>query len=65
MENDRKHPDKLCRLKYTGDKDNLELQIYKYSDSCYDTHNEFPFHTGTVEECFDAAASLYITRTFP
>ncbi len=56
---------KLCRLRYHGDPTSWEFQIYKYSDRCYDREGEFPFGSGTVEECFDAAASLYITRTFP
>jgi hypothetical protein len=58
-------PSKLCRLRYTGDIDFWELEIYKYSDDWYDTEREFLFSGGTIEECFDAAASLYITQTFP
>jgi hypothetical protein len=58
-------PSKLCRLKYTGDINHWDFEIYKYSDMWYDTDKEFPFGGGTVEECFDAADSLYITHTFP
>jgi len=58
-------PSKLCRLRYTGDINFWEFEIYKYSDNWYDTEGEFPFNGGTIEECFDAAASLYITQTFP
>ena len=58
-------PSKLCRLRYSGDINSWEFEIYKYSDNWYDTEGEFPFAGGTVEECFDAAASLYITQTFP
>lgn len=57
--------DRLCRLKYTGNPNRWEFQIYKYSDNWYDVEGEFPFGYGTVERCFDAAASLYITYTFP
>lgn len=58
-------PSKLCRLRYSGDIEYWDFQIYKYSDNWYDTEGEFPFSGGTIEECFDAAASLYITETFP
>ena len=47
-----------------GNEESWEFQIYKYSDNWYDTVEEFPFGGGSVEECFDAAASLYITETF-
>jgi hypothetical protein len=53
---------KLCRLRYKGDINNWEL-MYKYSDMCYDVEHDFVFSGGTVEECFDAAASVYITET--
>jgi hypothetical protein len=58
-------PQKLCRLRYTGDPDYWEFAIYKYSDEAYDEEGEFPFSGGTVEECFDAAASLYIAHCYP
>jgi len=64
MKNQSK-PSKLCRLKYMGDINYWGFEIYKYSDNWYDTEGEFPFGGGTVEECFNAAASLYITQTFP
>jgi len=57
-------PSKLCRLKYKGDINNWELEMYKYSDMCYDVEHDFVFSGGTVEECFNAAASVYITETF-
>jgi hypothetical protein len=38
--------------------------MYKYSDMCYDVEGDFMFAGGTIEECFDAAASVYITETF-
>jgi hypothetical protein len=57
-------PSKLCRLKYKGNINNWELEMYKYSDMCYDVEHDFVFSGGTVEECFDAAASVYITETF-
>lgn len=56
-------PSKLCRLRYKGDVDNWELEMYKYSDMCYDVEGDFMFSGGTIEECFDAAASVYITET--
>jgi hypothetical protein len=59
------HPQKLCRLKYTGEPEYWELAVYKYSDLAYDEEGEFPFAGGTVEECFDAAASLYIADCYP
>ena len=58
-------PSKLCRLEYTGDPENWSFAIYKYSDECYDNEADFPFGGGTVEECFDAAASLYIAECYP
>jgi hypothetical protein len=54
---------KLCRLRYKGDINNWELEMYKYSDMCYDVEGDFMFAGGTIEECFDAAASVYITET--
>lgn len=59
------HPQKLCRLKYSGDPEYWELAVYKYSDLAYDEEGEFPLAGGTVEECFDAAASLYIACCYP
>ena len=56
-------PSKLCRLRYRGDWDNWELEMYKYSDMCYGVEGDFMFGGGTIEECFDAAASVYITET--
>lgn len=61
----QRRPSPLCRLRYTGDPEYWEFQIYKYSDESYDDEGEFPFPGGTVEECFDAAASLYIAECFP
>jgi hypothetical protein len=56
-------PSKLCRLKYKGDINNWELEMYKYSDMCYDVEGDFMFSGGTIKKCFDAAASVYITET--
>jgi len=56
-------PSKLCRLKYEGHINNWGLEMYKYSDMCYDVEGDFMFGGGTIEECFDAAASVYITET--
>ena len=56
-------PSKLCRLKYEGDINNWGLEMYKYSDMCYDVEGDFMFSGGTIEECFDAVASVYITET--
>jgi len=64
LKNSMRRPSKLCRIRYTGDEEAWEFQIYKYSDNWYDTEWEFPFSGGSVEECFDAAASLYITEAF-
>ena len=64
LKNSMRRPSKLCRIRYTGNEKSWEFQIYKYSDNWYDTIEEFPFSGGSVEECFDAAASLYITETF-
>ena len=61
LKNSMCRPSKLCRIRYTGNVESWEFQIYKYSDNCYDTEGEFPFSSGSVEKCFDAAASLYIT----
>jgi hypothetical protein len=56
-------PSKLCRLRYEGDINKWELEMYKYSDMCYDVEGDYMFGGGTIEECFDAAASVYITET--
>ena len=64
LKNSMRRPSKLCRIRYTGNEESWEFQIYKYSDNWYDIEEEFPFSGGSVEECFDAAASLYITETF-
>jgi hypothetical protein len=61
----RLRPNKLCRLKYTGHPEKWGFAIYKYSDNCYDDEGDFPFSGGTVEKCFDAAASLYIAECYP
>lgn len=61
----KKRTSKLCRIHFTGNPKKWDFEIYKYSDNWYDKEGEFPFSSGTVEECFDAAASLYITQTFP
>lgn len=58
-------PIKLCRLRHTDDPEYWEFSIYKYSDEHYDDEGEFPFYGGSVEQCFDAAASLYIVECFP
>ena len=64
LKNSMRRPSKLCRIRYTGGTESWEFQIYKYSDNWYDIEEEFPFSGGSVEKCFDAAASLYITETF-
>jgi hypothetical protein len=56
-------PSKLCRLRYKGDINKWKLEMYKYSDMCYDVEGDFMLGGGTIEECFDAAASVYITET--
>ncbi|HMA82650.1 MAG TPA: hypothetical protein VKP59_00305 [Candidatus Thermoplasmatota archaeon] len=61
----KKRTSKLCRIHFTGNPKKWDFELYKYSDNWYDKEGEFPFSSGTVEECFDAAASLYITQTFP
>lgn len=54
----------LCRMKYNGKMDTWDMEIYKYSDECYDEDRDYLSSGGTVEECFDEAARLYITETF-
>lgn len=61
----KKRTSKLCRIHFTGNPKKWDFELYKYSDNWYDKEGEFPFSSGTIEECFDAAASLYITQTFP
>ena len=56
-------PSKLCRLRYKGDINKWELEMYKNSDMCCDVEGDFMFDGGTIEECLDAAASVYITET--
>jgi len=63
--NRKEKPSRLCRIHFTGNPEKWDFEIFKYSDNWYDTEGEFPFGLGNVEECFDAAASLYITETFP
>ena len=64
LKNSIRRPSKLCRIRYTGNEKSWDFQIYKYSDNWYDVEGDFSFSGGSVEECFDAAASLYITETF-
>jgi hypothetical protein len=50
----------LCRLKYHGNFDEWELQMYKYSDNWYDTCNDFMFPGGSIETCFRLAVKQYL-----
>jgi hypothetical protein len=52
----------LCRLEYFGRKDEWGFAFYKYSDEKYEV-SFLPSisWTGTPEECFDCAASVYLS----
>jgi hypothetical protein len=55
-------PSKLCRIRSSGDMEFWTLELYKYSDWCYDVEGDLPFGGGTIEECFEAAAGVYIKQ---
>jgi hypothetical protein len=53
----------VCRLKYTGDINNMEFAIYKYSTESYDP-NEWNFNgaslvDGTLEKAMKAGLEAY------
>jgi hypothetical protein len=52
----------ICRLKYTGDMNNWEFAIYKYSSGRYDPHEWFPgdeYVDGTIEGAMRAGLHAY------
>jgi hypothetical protein len=51
----------LCRLRYLGDKDKWGFDFFSYSSEKYEP-SVFPsgLPTGTPEEAFDLAASMYL-----
>lgn len=52
----------ICRLTYTGDMDQWEFAIYKYSDNCYDPYEFFPgveHVDGTIEGAMKAGLEAY------
>jgi hypothetical protein len=52
----------ICRLKYTGDMNNWEFAIYKYSSERYDPDEWFPgdeYVDGTVEGAMMAGLMAY------
>ncbi len=53
--------DPVCRLRYTGDADDWDLQMFKWSTQRYDARGEFGFlfGGGTPEECIESAVSGY------
>ena len=50
----------LCRLKYTGNFNFWELEMYKYSDNWYDTDNDYMFPGGTIKKCLTAASESHL-----
>lgn len=45
----------VCRLTYTGDMNNWEFAIYKYSDECYDPQEWFFTGAGEVDGTIEGA----------
>ena len=55
-------PDPICRLKYTGDFDDWDFAIYKYSDGAYDPDEWFPGDDevdGTIEGAMRVGLKAY------
>ncbi len=52
---------KLCRLKFL-ESGEWELEIYHYREDCYISSDELTCRQGSVDECFDAAADVYIKK---
>ncbi|MBI4705071.1 MAG: hypothetical protein HY744_28525 [Deltaproteobacteria bacterium] len=57
---ERRRASPLCRLRYTGNTEQWRLEIYRYSTGAYDVEQDFPFGSGTPEECFAVAADFYV-----
>lgn len=55
------HGGPVCRLRYTGDPDDWDLQMFKWSTERYDTGGEFAFlfGGGPPEECIESAVGGY------
>ena len=47
----------LGRMVWTGDPGQWGLELYKWSDECWDEDNEAGTAGGTAEECIDQAVS--------
>lgn len=45
----------VCRLRYTGEVDDWDLQMFKWSNERYDSGGDFMFGGGTLEGCIGAA----------
>lgn len=50
----------LCRLRFQGVEKAWSFEIYKYSDNWYDEEGDFPFSSGTPEQCLAVAADFYL-----
>lgn len=62
----RSHASPLCRLKYAGNADRWQLEMFRYRDHDYDTAQDFPnVSLGTPEECFGVAADFYLLESDP
>lgn len=61
IEQQRKTPTQLCRLRYFGQEDSWSMGFFKYSDEKYELcrfqSGEF---FGTPEEAFEIAAGVYL-----
>lgn len=49
----------VCRLRYTGEADDWDLQMFQWSTETYDTRGDFMIGGGTLEECIGAATDGY------
>ncbi|HTP28055.1 MAG TPA: hypothetical protein VMK12_20680, partial [Anaeromyxobacteraceae bacterium] len=56
----RTRSEPLCRLRFQGVGKAWSFEIYKYSDNWYDEERDFPFSSGTPEECLAVAADFYL-----
>jgi hypothetical protein len=50
----------LCRLRYTGDTELWQMEMYLFSRNGYDVDQDFPSGSGSPEECFAVAADFYL-----
>lgn len=55
--------DPICRCKYTGDINDWEFALFKWSTESYSTTDEFGFSfRGTIQECVESGVKAYPKR---